>query len=138
MPIPSTRISVRILLASTGLVALVAVGAPARLERSPGLEAVPQSRKTEIQALPILFKVGGFVPREITRPAGDYLLSIGNLSNVKEVKFRLEAEHGARLKEVKARRQKPWREVVRLTPGTYLLTEEDHPEWVCRITVTPR
>ena len=89
-------------------------------------------------ALPILLKPAGFVPREISRPAGPYYFAVGNLSGVREVALRLDREHGERLHQVNARREKPWRQIVHLAPGIYLLTEANHPEWVCRITITPR
>jgi len=96
-----------------------------------------KSDKPQVHALPILLRFAGFAPNEITRPAGDYFFAIGNLSGVKEVTFRLDREHGERLKEVNAKREKPLKQIVHLTPGTYLLTEANHPEWVCRITITP-
>jgi hypothetical protein len=37
-------------------------------------------------------------------------------------------------RDTKGRRE--WRQLVTLPPGSYALTEADHPGWVCRITIT--
>lgn len=89
--------------------------------------------------LPISLRAGGFSPSEISRPAGDYYLSINNLSRAQDLTLRLSRENQGRVKEAKTSREKTyWREHVRLSPGTYLITEANHPDWVCRITVTAR
>jgi hypothetical protein len=98
---------------------------------------VPNHPQAEF--LPVMLRLGGFVPREISRPAGEYVLSVNNQSGVPEVELRLQRENGERVHEAKVLRRKPyWRQLVRLTPGTYLITEASHPGWVCRITVTAR
>ena len=97
-----------------------------------------KSNQPQILALPILLKFAGFVPAEITKPAGDYFFSVGNQSGVSEIVLRLAREHGEKLHEVQVKRQRlRWRQAVHLTPGNYLLTEANHPLWVCRITITP-
>lgn len=95
-------------------------------------------RETTV-GLPIQLKKLGFVPLEITRPAGDYQLSVSNQSGVSEISLSLEREHGARLHEGRLNKERlRWRQNVRLTPGTYLLTEASHPDWVCRIVISSR
>jgi hypothetical protein len=95
------------------------------------------SRRSEVEALPIQLKRGGFVPGEIIRPAGHYFLSVTNISGVGDVLLRLDREGGGRLHESNVHRERPsWRQNVYLTPGTYLLTEANHSEWVCRLTIT--
>lgn len=89
------------------------------------------------EALPIQLKAGGFVPREITKPKGDYFFSVQNVSGQEEVLLRLERENGERTNEVNLNKQKrSWRQLVHLAPGTYLMTEANHPNWVCRISIT--
>jgi hypothetical protein len=79
----------------------------------------------------------GFEPAQIARPPGRFLLAVDNRTGLGEVEFRLEREHGARLREVHVnRRGRGWREPVSLPPGTYRLTEATHPEWVCLVTIT--
>ncbi len=81
----------------------------------------------------------GFVPAEITRPRGRFLLAVNDRSGLEEVDVRLFREAGGVEREVKVNRKKPdWRELVNLPPGRYVLTEAAHPEWGCRITITPR
>lgn len=91
----------------------------------------------QAELLPVMLRAGGFVPREISRPAGEYVLSVNDQSGVPGLELRLDRENGRRMHEAKVSRRRPyWRQLLRLTPGTYLITETNHPEWVCRITVT--
>ena len=99
----------------------------------------PQQRPglSNIVALPLALRMNGFAPAEIERPAGDFLISVTNLSGFPDLVFRLDRENGERLHGAKVPREKlTWRQHVRLTPGSYLLTVMDHPEWSCRITIT--
>jgi hypothetical protein len=110
---------------------------PTRADEASAQTAPAQNVSPQAPAIPILLKPRGFVPKEISKSAGPYYFAVGNLSGVPEVSLRLEREHGARIQEMNARKEKPWRQIVHLTPGTYLITEANHPDWVCRITVTP-
>ena len=102
-------------------------------------EAQGNPGRPQAEALPISLRAGGFSPVELSRPAGDYYLSINNLSRVPDLNLRLDRENEGRVKETRTSRARPyWRQHVRLTPGVYLITEADHPDWVCRITVTAR
>jgi hypothetical protein len=97
----------------------------------------PQTRTAE--ALPIQLKAGGFVPREITKPGGDYFFSVQNVSGQEDILLRLESEGGERIHEINLNKQKrSWRKLVHLAPGTYLLTEANNPKWVCRISIVER
>lgn len=112
--------------------------AASHAETMPTAPLPEQKAQSQTRALQILAKPLGFVPKEVTRPAGDYFFSVGNFSGVRELSLRLERENGAKLREVTAKRERPWKGIVHLTPGTYLLTEANHPEWVCRITISER
>lgn len=90
----------------------------------------------DVQALPIQLKFHGFFPREIQRPAGFYYLTVGNVSREKEMTLRFDRQGGERMFDVNLTRQRPWRQTVFLAPGTYFLTEANHPQWECRITIT--
>ncbi len=93
--------------------------------------------RPQAELLPVMLRAGGFVPREISRPAGEYVLSVNNQSGIPGLELRLTRENGERMHEAKLSHRKPYlRQPLRLTPGTYMITEADHPEWVCRITVT--
>jgi hypothetical protein len=103
------------------------------------LTAEPPNKPDRPQTdfLPVMLRAGGFVPREISRPAGEYVISVNDQSGAQGLTLRFDRENGGRLHEAKVSRRKPhWRQLLRLTPGTYLITEADHPDWVCRITVT--
>jgi hypothetical protein len=66
-------------------------------------------------------------------------LTVNNLSNVNELVLRLEREAGGRVREMKLRSKKERSAgALDLPPGNYLLTEANHPGWVCRIKVCPR
>jgi hypothetical protein len=95
----------------------------------------PQSGEVEL----ITLRPGGFEPQEITRPAGQFLLVITKRGVTDEISLRLEREAGNRLREVHvAQGRRHYREVFNLHPGTYVLSEANHPEWTCRITITAR
>lgn len=105
-----------------------------KVVRAPAIPSTPMAL-----TLPITLRQGGFVSQEITKPEGDYYISVNNLSGVQELRLRLARENGNRLHEVKVTgRKRNWRQYIHLTPGTYLLTEAGHPDWVCRIIITPK
>jgi hypothetical protein len=100
-------------------------------------EARGNPSRPQAELLPVMLRAGGFVPREITKSAGEYVLSVNDQSGTPGLELRLARENGERTHEAKLSRRKPyWRQLLRLTPGTYLITEANHPEWSCRITVT--
>jgi hypothetical protein len=81
----------------------------------------------------------GFEPAEITRPQGRVFFEVDNRSGLSEINLRLDSEHGNRLHQVRVKREQlDWYQELDLQPGRYLWTEADHPDWVCRITVTAR
>lgn len=81
----------------------------------------------------------GFEPAEITRPRGQFLLAVDNRSGLEEVNLRIIREAGNGVREIKVNRRNPdWRGLVNLPPGSYRMTEADHPDWSCRITITPQ
>jgi hypothetical protein len=86
----------------------------------------------------LTLRPSGFEPAEATWPRGQFFLSIDNRSNVNDITLRLDRKAGARVKEVnlKMRKQRS-AGVFDPPPGEYLLTEANHPEWVCRITISP-
>jgi hypothetical protein len=81
----------------------------------------------------------GFEPNQIRRPSGKFLLAVDNRSGLSELILRLDHVAGARLREVQVPMKKlDWRDLVDLPPGTYRLTEANHSDWSCEITITPQ
>jgi hypothetical protein len=85
----------------------------------------------------ITIRPTGFDPEEIVHAKGEILLAVDNRSDLEAADLQLEAENGDRLHAKRVpREQLDWREIVYLNPGTYLLKETSHPDWVCRIRIT--
>lgn len=104
---------------------------------SPAPSVAPQE-ETQIQAIVITVRAGWLEPSELTLPAGEYLLVVQNRSGLRDRAFRFDREAGERLVEVRdPQRKLDWSRRLRLTPGVYALSEADHPELNCRITITP-
>ncbi len=100
-------------------------------------KAQQRPRLSNMVALPIALRMNGFAPAEIERPAGDFFISVTNLTDSPDLVFSLGRENGERLHSAKAPKEKrAWRQGLRLAPGTYLLSVQDRPEWSCRITIT--
>lgn len=84
----------------------------------------------------VTIRATGFEPSRIKRPAGRFLLAVDNRCGLEEVRLRLDREFGVSIHQANVRWDKlDWRQMLSLQPGTYLLTEENHPTWACRITV---
>ncbi|HYP54559.1 MAG TPA: hypothetical protein VEQ42_13500 [Pyrinomonadaceae bacterium] len=108
---------------------------------SPPVASLPQQDEDSPagEVVVLNLRPEGFEPAELTLAAGDYLLVVNNRTGLDEFALRLEREGQGTLREARPpRRARNWRQMLRLTPGTYLLTETNHPEWALRVTVTPR
>jgi hypothetical protein len=117
--------------------------APASAEVPPqNLAALPSQVNTPGTRLTshlITLRSSGFEPAEAVWPRGPFFLSIDNRSNVNDITLRVDRRTGGRLKEVnlKMRKQRS-AGVFNPPPGQYLLTEANHPEWICHITISPQ
>ena len=81
----------------------------------------------------------GFQPTEISRPKGKMLLAVDDHSGLNEIQLRLDQTGGNRLHGGRVVKKNPhWRSLWDLNPGSYLLTEANHPDWVCHITITAK
>jgi hypothetical protein len=81
----------------------------------------------------------GFNPTELSIPAGRFLFSVDNRSGVSELVLRLSKSNGTRIREIRISSNRgDWNEMFELSPGLYVLTEANHRNWVCRITVESR
>ena len=86
----------------------------------------------------LVLRSDGFKPSEITRPPGRFLLALQNHSSAEEISLVLKQESGASMREVRlAKGQSKSKEILELPPGRYVLTEVNHPEWICTIVITP-
>lgn len=85
----------------------------------------------------------GFEPAAITRSAKGFMLNFSNHSGLPVLALSLNKLQSnspvAKLTEVSLKRgQGYWTTYLNLAPGEYELAEASHPEWKCRITLTPR
>jgi hypothetical protein len=89
----------------------------------------------------------GFEPAKISRKAGPFILELENRSRAAlNARLGTPAAAGAPagillgtvLQSVPLQLMRPDQSnLVDLPPGTYLLIEDKHPQWQCRITITP-
>jgi hypothetical protein len=78
----------------------------------------------------------GFDSSEMQLDPGEYLFIIGNRTGLKEVNFRLERDGKEQLAGAKVSgRRINSKQRLNLTPGTYLVTADENPDWICRIVV---
>ena len=104
---------------------------------SSAVDAQLVARTNAIDAEHVTLRATGFEPAEFTRPPGKFLLAIDNQTQMNEVGFRLIAENGSTVHDLPPKRDRyRLRQIVDLAPGRYALRVIDHPEWVCRITIT--
>jgi len=110
----------------------------AHFKRTPTEAAtVVQGPQAPVQAELITLTPTGFEPTELTRPKGRFLFAIDNRSGLDDVEFYFERETGGRVNVPLSRRGKlAWREIVDLSPGTYILRATNDQSWRCRLTIT--
>ncbi len=85
----------------------------------------------------LVLRPDGFQPREIRRPPGRFLLALQNHSTADELSLTLAPEGGNPLRQVRfEKQQSKLREFIELSPGRYVLSETNHPEWTCSIEIT--
>ena len=98
---------------------------------------VPADQPQRIETELITITTTGFEPSEITRPQGQFFLDVDNRSELNNLELHLERVNGVREKSAKILKTAPeLRLPLDLPPGTYLLRESGHSNWVTRITIT--
>ncbi|MGQ0762588.1 MAG: hypothetical protein ACT4OT_11345 [Acidobacteriota bacterium] len=103
------------------------------------VEPTQSNRSQKIEVELVTIQRTGFDPQEIKRPVGPFTLHVNNRSEILELQFRLDRERGERLHAESPQRGKlDWKKTIDLPPGRYVLSEAQHPEWTCLITITPR
>jgi hypothetical protein len=125
-------------LAAAGYRARHSRGGPAQAETG-AVAGRADAQATRLEVERVTLRRTGFEPAIITRPKGPFVLAIDNVSELEQLDVRLLRETGNQLKALPVSKQRVrWREGIDLHPGTYVLVEANHPEWACRIVVTPR
>jgi hypothetical protein len=103
-------------------------------EPSKPLDNPPPAR---LPVLHITVRPWGFEPKQITRQKGDFALWVDNRSGLSELNVHLIRETGEAAQDRQIyKRRYDWLSYYDLTPGRYVLTEADHRQWECRITIT--
>ena len=104
-----------------------------------GVPNTPQARYSSPGEVELIdLRQSGFEPREITRPAGRFLLGVNNRTGLTDLSLVLVDGSGRSASGKRLVNLKTWRQVLDLPPGAYALREADHRDWVCRITITGR
>jgi hypothetical protein len=120
----------------------VAASGPAR-----AAVVVPQkdNPKDDTQVKLVTLTPRGFEPDEMLVSQKRFVLAIDNRSHLDEVFIQFSritgnpAAPASKLQDVKMPRAKVnANSVFELPPGDYLLTEANHPNWVCTFTVSPK
>lgn len=98
---------------------------------------VRNSQRRRLEAEILTISPSGFQPVEIARREGKFFLVVDDTSGLPELSLRLDREHGERVHAVRIRREdRTLSHQLDLNPGRYVLTETNHPDWICRITIT--
>ena len=106
------------------------------VQPSRSTTATPQEA---LQAEIITIRETGFDPQQLTRPHGRFILMVENRSGLGDVELQLNRQTGNSLHAVHvSKEQLDWHDEIDLGPGNYVLTEANHPEWSCQITITPQ
>jgi hypothetical protein len=80
----------------------------------------------------------GFETNEMQLEAGEYFFIIANRTGLREVDVRLDREGKGRVGEATVGgRKRNWKQRFKLTPGNYIVSANDNPNWICRIEVRP-
>lgn len=104
--------------------------------------AQPSESPQRIEVVRITVRPTGFEPNEISYPDKPFLLAIDNQSGSPALALKLEFIAGNSERTI-IRNVTLSRGRLRDTglisphPGRYVLTETQHPEWSCRITISP-
>lgn len=138
----SRRITLTFVIFVLAALAAAALGvgrrfSPAEPQQSQQQEEAEAPREARAEVFTVT--PTGFEPAEVTLPAGEHLFVFNNRTGLDEFELRLDREgHGTVRRTRTPRRKRSLNEMLKLTPGSYVVTETSHPEWALRLTVTPR
>lgn len=126
--------------AALGLALLLSVwsGSASAVKHRANLPEVSPQSANLLEAELLVVRADGFHPREITRPPGRFLLALQNHSTADELSLVLRREGDNSMREVRtSKKQSKSRQFVDLSPGRYVLSEANHPDWSCTIIIRP-
>lgn len=108
-----------------------------------GKAAVAVQQEEKIESELVTVSRFGFMPLSINRPAKDFVMTIVNRTADTELNLTLNRIVGNsptdKVIDVNLKRGRGnWYANFNLPPGEYELSEASHPEWRCKITLTPR
>lgn len=113
------------------------IGLTAYGQSQPAAKATKATTPVEVVTLTRF----GFEPSQITRPKGPFILAIENRSRVS---LDVHLDRGAakdasnRLITAPLPQNRPDKtNALDLAPGTYVLTDDNHPAWRCQIVIQP-
>ena len=96
----------------------------------------PTSAATRLPSHQLVLRASGFEPNEVTWPRERFFLAIDNRTRISDITLRIDRVRGGRLKEVNLKSKKQRSAgVLDLPLGEYVLSEANHPDWVCRIKI---
>ena len=126
-PMVSSLFGLAVLVLSAAAVAISTRG----FSHAPTSSAVPHDIFDELQ---IQLGTNGFTPSEVQHAAGTFAIAVDNTGVSGEYTLRLKGSDGTVIKEVQVQKgSAAW--TITLSAGEYTLTEANHAEWSCRITV---
>jgi hypothetical protein len=141
MSVKLSALALAAIFTATLLIIAYARGRPAFpvISNENGTIETQESTPNRVEAEMLVLGSNGFQPKEITRPAGRFLLAVQNHSSEEEISLVLKQESGASARDIRmSKRQSKLKDVLQLPPGRYVLVETNHPEWSCTITITSR
>lgn len=122
------------------LIPTVVAKLPARsIISETATQASAQSDSRQVEVEEVLLSPSGFEPAELNLPSRRFILAVVNRSQVEELSLQIYREAGGKLHEMHLPGgQVDWTGSLDLPPGRYVLIEANHPDWRCRIIITPR
>jgi hypothetical protein len=94
------------------------------------------STTVRVETERVTIRPGGFEPAEITRPQGEFILAVDNMSGLRELTLSIDREHGGHVQERHVTlEQLKWKTRLNLPPGRYVVKEAAHPDWVFTLTI---
>lgn len=111
-----------------------AASSPTQVDTSVSIDQSDEAG-SDIKLVLLALRPEGFDSSEMQLTAGEYLFIISNRTGLDEVNVRLHREGQERMAAGTVRRRKGWKQRLKLTPGTYLVTVNGNPDWTCRIVV---
>jgi hypothetical protein len=103
------------------------------------LQASSPTAATQVDTQVVELNRFGFTPKQINRTVGAHYIYVRNVSGLRNLTLKLLDQSKTATKQQNLTATSPhWRELVNLPPGTYTLTEPNHPTWTCTITINSK